>query len=248
LIIARPVNPIAPVELERIEKYLNQGGRLLVLLGRIPIGPQRGLERLLANWGVAVGENRVVDRAQSKAGELQQTIVTSFGDHAIVKPLRGSRLAMILPRSVSQRIKSQQSADAPKVAELAFTGPEGIASRLDNRTELTGSIPLMACVEKGSIPGISLDRGATRLIVVGESSFLGNGIIESGANRDFARNAVNWLLNRDLLLEGISPHPIKDYRIIMTEGEMKMLRRVFLAGFPGSVMLCGFLVWLRRRS
>jgi hypothetical protein len=248
LIAARPLNRLEPVELENIEKYLNQGGRLMVLFSHQNLNVQTGLERLLMDWGVVIGRSRVVDLSQAKADGGQKMIVSAFSDHSIVKSLRGSRLSLVLPRSVSQQTAVPQSADAAKVVELAFTSPKGSAIRADGKSERAGSIPLMVCVEKGNIPGFRADRGATRLVVVGESLFMGNTLIDEGANRDLARNAVNWLLNRDVLLEEIGPHPIKEYKIIMTESELKTMRRLFLAGFPGTVLLVGFLVWLRRRS
>ena len=248
LIVARPLDPLSHVELEKIEKYLSQGGRLMVFFNLDTAGIQTGLEKLLANWGITVGFNRVNDLSQAKLGEMQVVLVSEFSDHPIVRSLQGSRLALIVPRSISQRTAQLQSADASKAVELAFTGPNGAAVNVSGRTERTGRIPLMVAAEKGTIQGISADRGATRIVVVGESLFLANVPIKNGANRDFARNAVNWLLNRDVLLEGIGPRPIKEYKVVLTETEMRTLRRMFLGGFPGAVMCCGFLVWLRRRD
>ena len=46
------------------------------------------------------------------------------------------------------------------------------------------------------MPGVANPRGNTRIIVAGDSIFLGNYYIEGGANRDFVGYAVNWLLDR----------------------------------------------------
>jgi ABC-type uncharacterized transport system involved in gliding motility auxiliary subunit len=208
-----------------------------------------GLERLLAGWGVEVGHNFVFEAQQGRAGDVQQLIVSHFGNHPIVNPLANSRLLLIMPRSIGARAKSPQSADAPKVTELAMTSSEGVASKPNGRAERQGAnIPLMVAVEKGAIQGIASDRGAARIVVVGDSYFLANAPIEVEANRDFARNAVNWLLNRDLLVQGIGSKTIKEYRIVMTASEMSRVRWLFIAGFPGGVLLLGFLVWFRRRA
>src|SRR6266540_314094 len=65
-------------------------------------GVKSGLERILANWGVAVGDQLVTDKAQAKAGQNQVLYVSDFGQHPIVRPLAGSRLAMVLPHAVRQ--------------------------------------------------------------------------------------------------------------------------------------------------
>ena len=105
----------------------------------------------------------------------------------------------------------------------------------------------MAAVEKGGIRNVSADRGATRIVVVGDSFLFGNEVIENAANRQFATHAVNWLLARDELLVAIPPKPIKDYKIVMTKSQLAAAQWILLGAFPGAVLFLGWLVWLRRR-
>ena len=103
-------------------------------------------------------------------------------------------------------------------------------------------------VEKGSIQGVASDKGATRVVVVGSSMSFANAAIESAANADFATLAVNWLLNRDVLLTEIPPRAIKEYTLSVTEQQMRTLRWIFMFGVPATALLIGGIVWLRRRS
>jgi hypothetical protein len=249
LVIADPQSAPAAEELERIEKYLNSGGRLLALFSRRSVARNLGLEKVLAGWGVEVGHNLVSEAPNGQTPDLRKVIVTHFGKHPIVNPLGRSRLLLVAPRSIAPRVKTPQSADAAKVVELAMTGPDGVAYLPTGRIERQGAaIPLMVAVEKGAIQGITTDRGAARLVVVGDSLCFANAVIEVEANRDLARNAMNWLLSRDLLVRGIGTRSIKEYRITMTPAEMARVRWLFLGGFPGGVLLLGFFVWLRRRA
>jgi hypothetical protein len=250
LIIANPTLALAAEELERIDKYLNLGGRMLVLFSMQSMRENTGLEKLLANWGVEVGHNFVCEAPGGKPSrDVGRVIVTHFGKHPIVNPLVRSRLLLVAPRSIAARVKNPQSADAAKVVELAMTSEDGLASQPTGHVERQGStIPLIVAVEKGAIQGIAADRGAARMVVVGDSLFLANNLIEYDGNRDFARNAVNWLLSRDLLVQGIGTRSIREYRITMTAAELATVRWLLLAGFPGGVLLLGFTVWLRRRS
>ncbi|MHC1769297.1 MAG: GldG family protein [Verrucomicrobiia bacterium] len=249
LVIANPVTPFAQKELETLQKYMNSAGRLLVLFSVDSLKENLGLERLLASWGVEVGRNFVYEAPQGKASDVRQLIVTQFGNHPISNPLARSRLLMIVPRSINPRAQGPQSADASKVTELATTSAEGAASQPGGRLERQGApIPVMVAVEKGAIQGIAADRGAARMVVVGDSYFLANAAIDIEANRDFARNAVNWLLNRDVLVQGIGTKSVKEYRITMTASELTKVRWLFMAGFPGSVLFLGFLVWFRGRA
>ena len=110
------------------------------------------------------------------------------------------------------------------------------------------SYPLMVAVEQKPVPGASNTRGTMRMIVVGDSFFLGNRQIESGANRDFAGYAANWLLDRTVLLEGIGPRPVTEFRPTMTREQQKSVRWLLLGALPGGVLVFGWLVWLVRRK
>src|SRR3989441_1705287 len=175
LIIAGPRHTLAPDELERIESYLNHGGGrafILLLNPGIERVKRSGLEKVLANWGVAVGDGLVTDGAQAKAGQDNVLYVGNFGQHDIVRPLAGSRLGLVVPHAVRRQPGASRAADTAKVVELAFTTERG---REAGRA--SGAVPLMVAVEKGSIPGVAADTGSTRLVGVGDSLFLVNALI-----------------------------------------------------------------------
>jgi hypothetical protein len=249
LVVAGPRNRIPSEELEKIDAYLKKGGRVFALLLNTRLTKGRsGLERLLAEWNVEVGDNLVIDRAQTQAGAGQALLTSEFGGHPVVNPLHGSRLGLAWPRSVRQRTANPRGADAVKVDELAFTSSSGVAlANVGGTQETNGVIPLAVAAEKGTVTGVSPDRGATRLVVVGESIFLGNGMIEAEANRDFASLAVNWLLGRGHLLD-IGPRPLREYQVSLTVGQRRNVRWILLGAMPGSVLFLGLLVWVRRRK
>jgi hypothetical protein len=240
LVIAGPRDVIPGVELDKIEQYLDQGGRLLALFNFYSVGKDTGLERILAKWGVDVGHNVVKDPDNTISGS--DVIVSRFGKHALVNSLLQSRLHLILPRSVGQLKLRAQAADAPRVEEIAFSGPRASAG-----SDIGDTFPLMVAVEKGAIRDVITERGSTRMVVVGDSLFLGNRQIDSAANRDFAAAAANWLLERTQLLAGLGPRPITQYKIVLTQTELHQAQWVLLAGLPGCVLFLGGLVWLRRR-
>jgi hypothetical protein len=246
LVIAGPQDAIFDSELAKIEQYLDQGGRLLALFNFGSVRKDTGLERILAKWGVDVGHNGITDPDNTPPGAEMQFVVSNFGNgkHPVVNSLLGSGLYMSLPRSVGQLKTRAEVADAPQVEEIAFSGPRATAAGGVARRP---PFPLMVAVEKGAIKDVITERGSTRMVVVGDSLFLGNLQIESAANREFVGNAVNWLLERTQLLAGLGPRPITQYRIVMTKTQLHQAQWVLLGALPGSVLLVGGLVWLRRR-
>jgi hypothetical protein len=255
LIIPGATDPFLNEEIEKIDRYLKQGGRMFLLFNYATVKRPTGLEKLLTRWGVEAGSNIVIDRENSMRQD-NDMIVSHFGDHPLIKPLTDSRLYIILPRSIARAQNAASAADAPKVEVLAGTGPNGrvitdIREKLvpyERPDDFVGSVPIIAAVEKGAIRGVSADRGSTRIVVAGDSYFLRNGTIESVANLEFASYAINWLLARNEYLVALPPRPIKEYKISMTQSQRAAVGWILIGGMPASVLLLGLLVWIRRRT
>jgi gliding motility-associatede transport system auxiliary component len=248
LVIAGPRTAIPQPALDRIEDYLEKGGRLFVLFNARSLNLETGvdreaaLEELLAKWGVAVGNNVIRDAAHSEYG--WDVVVSAFSLHPVVDPLLGSGLYLVEPRSIGKLDMSAHGSDAPQVEILAQTGPK--SSLVGDETHHQ-AYPVMVAVEKKSADAVIANRGATRILVLGDSSCLDNGQIGVLGNRDFAGYAVNWLLDRPQLLRGVGPRPVTEYRLIMTQSQMDHAQWLLLGGMPGAILVLGGLVWLRRR-
>ena len=68
LIIAGPRTLFPNPELQKIDQYLSQGGRLLLLLDYSSIQHPTGLEDILRHWGVNVGNDIVQDPQRTMSG------------------------------------------------------------------------------------------------------------------------------------------------------------------------------------
>jgi hypothetical protein len=252
LIIAGPATSIADSELEKIETYLSQGGRLLALFNanslddRTGLDRVIGLEKLLAKWGVRVGDLIISDPQHSD--KESDIVVSAFTSHPIVNPLLGAQtgLDLIRPRPVGKLSSaSTQTADAPRVEAVAWSSPQAFVESDPNKEH--HQFPFIVAVEKGAIPGVITERGTTRMVVVGDSLFLSNQEIDKLGNRDFAGYAVGWLLERPELLHGPGPRPLKSFKIVMTKAQLQSAEWMLLGGVPGAVLVLGGLIWLRRR-
>jgi hypothetical protein len=231
--------------LRKIDQYLDQGGRLLMLFDFSSVRKETGLEQILAKWGVEVGNRIIIDPDNTTTSTGADVIVGRFAQHPVVNPLLLLKLHLIMPRAVGKLASRVAAADAPQVEEIAFSGPNAVAGGGSVREPR--AYPLIAAVEKGAIKDVVTERGNMRMLIVGDSYFLANRQIESAANRDFAAYAANWLLDRAQLLEGLGPRPVAEYKFGMTTTEFQTARWILLAGLPGFALLIGALVWLRRR-
>jgi hypothetical protein len=245
LVIAGPRDPIPQVELDRIEQYLNEGGRMFVMFNVAATNRETGLEKILAKWGVQVGDSTISDTEYTTAGN--DVIAFNFSRHPAVNPLTGSRLQMILPRPISKLESNTAASDEDgQVQEIAHSGPQSVL-RNGDASQKPQSYPLMVAVERAPAKALT-QRGITRILVIGDSLFLGNIKIESGANRDFANYAANWLLERNTLAQGLGPRSVTEFRLLIPEIQMRNLQWILLAAVPGGILLLGGIVWLSRRK
>jgi hypothetical protein len=255
LIIAGPTSPFLAPELVQIEAFLQRGGRLLVLLHPHAVARETGLEKLLAKWAIYC--------PPMYAGDEQMTYTTldvqskSFGLHPLMAPLRREEgsLYFPLPRVVVPIPAERLAADAPKAEALITTSENGLTksrvvngdAAFDPTRDKRGPVPLAVAAEKGGVTGVSAGRGATRIVVIGDSTMFGNKTLGDANNRDFAGLCVSWLLDRPQAL-AIGPRPVSEYRLNLTENQLRTLRWLLIGALPGGVLVLGWLVWLRRRS
>ena len=244
LVIAGPRTALNETELQKIDQYLAQGGRLFMLFNYLSLKQSSGLDSVLARWGVAVLADVVQDPKNSYSGN--DVIINTFNNHPVVNPLTGMAVELILPRPVGAPNLPNPAADAPKVDELLSSSPQ--STLMGDATAAPRSYPLAVAVEQKAVPGVASTRGITRMVVAGDSTFLDNQMIKAVANSDFAGYAANWLLDRTVLLEGIGPRPVTEFRLTMTRNQQKTVRWLLLGGLPGAVLLFGGLVWLVRRK
>ena len=248
LVVAGPVQSFAPFETALVRDYLDRKGRLLLLLdARVATG----LEPLLAHWGVALGDDVVVDETRTLSG--RELYVPAYAPHPVTASLDSIASVFFLPRSVRPRARTL-GGDKPSVAELAASSPAGWAEfdpddpspHFDPQVDIPGPVPIAVAIERGPVPGVHVQIRPTRLVVVGDSDFASNSGL-MGANADFFLNAANWLLEREELL-ALSPTSFEELRLVMDAGQLRKLFAAVVVVLPALVAVLGFWIAWRRRS
>lgn len=242
LIVAGPRTPYSRDELAKLREFVGTGGSLFTLFNFYSLQRPTGLENFLAGYDFEIGFNQVSDSKNEQSGQGGLLLVDDLGSHPITKPILGSRLQMLLPRSVG--FPEAENDESPPVSILAHSSDAGqaVGQIQGNKgsVEREGKIPLIAAklhANDGQPPA--------RLVVAGDSLFLGNSAIEAGANRDFASLAVNWLLEREHLL-AIAPRTVTEYRIDLSRAEMTSITWLLLLVLPGGTLGLGLLWWRRQ--
>jgi hypothetical protein len=198
--------------------------------------------------------NLIIDEQRQIGGSGQTT--ARYGSHQIVGPLRGVDLLTVYPRTVAELKDASPGQVGSTVTELAYTGTNAVVyTEFENNLPLaTGreartEFPIAVAVQKGGVLGITSERGGvTRIVVLGDSDMFTNLLLNQKANRDFANQIINWLVDRSELMSGIGPRPMQEYQLALLPAQLKTARFILIAGLPSSALFVGFLVWLRRRN
>lgn len=251
LIVAGPTKRLTRLETDMIKAYLNNHGRLLLLLDP---GADSGLEEMLALWGVRLGSDRVV----SSATAGRQLLVTDYKEHPITTRLKNVTTIFTMPRSVQPLVGTNSAADKPadkpRVTVLASSSDQGWAElsvnqnppKFDPGVDQPGPVPVAVAVEKG-VPGMEVELQPTRLVVVGDSVLIANGALLGGYNSDFFMNALNWLLERTETLTIAAREPAT-IQVALDRGHLRRISALVVAGLPGLAILLGIIVWAHRRK
>jgi ABC-type uncharacterized transport system involved in gliding motility auxiliary subunit len=246
LLVLSPKTPFLANEVEALRGYLKGGGAALVLLDP-PY--QTGLEGLLGEWGVEVGNDFVIDT--SGLGSLfgldyTSPVAVEYGDHPVTRKHRGLMTFYELGRSV-------RLAERPGLSgvELVRTSEQGWAEtdlgvlqaggtrtvRLDEGRDRPGPVPLAVAVDAG--------QGGGRLAVFGDGDFAGNRFFDLQGNGDLALNAISWLAEDESLIS-IRPREPGHNPIALTESQSDLIFWLTVVLYPLAVAVAGLLVVSRK--
>ena len=228
LVVAGAKDDFSRLEIGLVESYLRKGGRLLVLASAAERG---GVVSMLPAWGM---RSMVVSLQNARTLTGGDVVVCDFSEHELSASLKGSRIVLGKP-----------IAFAPSAVADAGAG----TSKIDfSSVAMVEDVAVAAVVERGAGAGSDIAVSPTRIVAVGDSSFVMNGMLaaRANANRDFFLNCVAYLSGSDTF--GIGA----DEAGILVTGMDRESRMKFmvLASFAAPVLIFLFMLFLssaRRR-
>ncbi len=258
LLIPGPEKDLYEFEQELIERFISEGGSILVLVD--PLADLPRLEGVAASCGIEITRSIVVDRfARLASGNSLTPVVTQYGNHVITE---GFRLASFFPQ-VRAVVAAKDKPPGVEVEVLASTGPSAfgetnLAEVLEGKTryepdrDLAGPLGVAAVAKKeiASVPDRNGEAGRGpafgRIVVFGDSDFASNAYLGLSGNRDLILNTIGWLAEEEDLI-AVRPKDSMSQPVVLN---MRQGRTVFwlpVVGLPVLVGCVGALVLVRRR-
>jgi len=253
LVIAGPKSDYPAPIVNAIKTYVESGGRALFMLDTVvrlgrsePPTENQALLKLLADWGVTVNDDLVLDL--SGVGQIfnlgpEVPFIVQYESHPITEPL--TRIPTAFPLSRSLEIKP---ADKTSVSKLIATPQESLGT---NSVGPRGAIDL----KKGKKGPLTLAVAGTynstpqgRFVVMGTSLAAENSLVGSRPldNRDLMINIGNWLASDEDLIS-IRPKSPDERPINMTTRRLAIAFWLSIVIFPLIVVGAGLAAWWRRR-
>ncbi len=262
IIIAGPVKDLLDDESEELTDFLEDGGRILILLD--PGAPQSYID-FLSNWGVTVSKGNVIDEEDFLRPDTRVPFVTQHNtQNDIARGLERTYFPGVAaiqfdmesmpPVVVGGQILPQQnvieisrtSSGSWLVDDLARITPN---SELDTQ----GTFSTVVLVEDAFAP---LDKSPrfidptsaipASLVIVGDSDFITNKHFGNASNGDLFLNSINYLTG-DVSLINIRPKQVTRREILATPNEFDVIRYTSWFVLPSLMALAGIGIWWIRR-
>lgn len=225
--------PLLPTEVTAIDKYLANGGRLLLLADP---KAQLGADSLLQKYGITLADRLIRSQSDQRIGN--GAIVTDYGDHPIGQNFEQNLSLFPVARPISWKpIAEQATIPILTTTKDSWSAPtnspatQPFSSSIDQRGPLT--------------LGVAITANKSRLVVIGSANFIQDGLFDRALNGDLLLNSLSWLSERGTL--AVRPKEITNRRIELPFWQTQTLFWLPVVLLPAaSFSLAGWQWWRQR--
>ncbi len=251
LIIAGPRTDPLGLETEAVDRHLARGKAVLIMLDPItPPGWVAWLEQYRVH---PTGKVIITPTGQGKISRLME-VLDEYGAHEISHSMQGVRTLFPFAQALGVMaddgsgikgavlLLSNNVSWAELDPETRFSGP----AQFDPATDTAGPVPVALVLET---PPVEADARPGRMVVVGNSEFVNNSMINRDGNRDLLLNMVGWLAREENLIELRGRDPLSQ-PIILTTNQKNLIQWGAVVLWPLLVvsLAVGIMIRHRRRT
>jgi ABC-type uncharacterized transport system involved in gliding motility auxiliary subunit len=259
VVIAGSEKAFLPGEIETLKTYLEQGGRLLVMLR-----PQTeiNLDPILNDWGVTANKDIIVDQLGEQLFRSGPFVAlgTTYAPHPITEDIAQQSVVTLFPLAQSLKTTNKEGIVATALVQTSPQGNWGETSvdltnfsatqvkfdaNVDNKPPLTIGVALSRSQDKKT--DSDEEAGSeSRLVVFGNADFAVDGNFTQQGNRDLFLNTINWLADQNQRISIRAKSPT-NRRFDLTPQEVLLVTLVSLIGLPALALGSGIYLWTQRR-
>jgi len=259
VVIAAPVHAYLEGELKTINTYINKGGNLLWLSDPGTENSEaQNLDDLASSLGLQFHTGLIIDNNP----ELRQTLniqhpgiipVTEYSPHIINNTIRYNSLFPIAhgisPLSNTQTVNNWLTQALFNSAAKSWSESGGISEEMTFNTEhgdTAGPVTIAVALTRDA-PDNHNSQSQQRIVVIGDSDFLSDSYIGSGANLNLGLNIFNWLIGDDDFI-AIETKASPDTRLDISDTQLAIIGIGFFMVIPLLLIMTGFRIWYLRQK
>ncbi|MBK9294455.1 MAG: GldG family protein [Oligoflexia bacterium] len=253
IVIAGPKQPYLEPEIKAIKDYLFNGGKALIA---IDPGTKSNLSGLTKSIGVEFKNNYILDQLGQLVGGGGATAV-GIGYSPLHDVTKDFKQAMTIFHIASHVKADSNKPDAIEIEEIVKSSPASFSKaelkagdvKYIEGKDAKGPLGIVLSV-KGKMKKETAASGEAKefnAIVVGDSDFLTNQLIDAQLNHDLALNTVAYLA-KDKDLVSIRPKSFEGSAITITQIQSAILFYGLVLILPFIILVSGGVVWYRRRT
>lgn len=240
LVLASPTRDYSSSEIQKLDQYMSDGGRLLAF---IPPQARKNLPLLsqyLEEWGIGTTDG-MIEETSLYADSTPSHIVPIYAAHPVTQSLGTYRIYPVMPLAtpLNQLFVRQGMITTSKIL---YSSPHAVVKNPEG-TEISGPFTLALSAEKQLMNG-----EAARMIIVGSKGIYHDFQINSTstANRDFLLQTANWCTETGFQLD-IPVKSMNDKPITVLSRDGIAMAAIFNLLLPAAILLAGVRCRRRRR-
>lgn len=271
VVVAGPRKELFPEEIERLNKYVEEGGGGLLIFSDPYY--KTNLEAFLASKNILLQVDLIIDKqSHVLGGDYLMPVISKYAKHEITEK---TTTVSIFHEARSVRAKKGENWIA---RELAWTSEESWAETdlksaregkmaiFNEGKDIKGPVSVMVISTKifselktpggglgadlqtlrlGTIQGKAFNE--SHVVVIGDSDFAKNTLFDMGGNSELALNAINFVAKSPQLIS-IRPRSRETSPLTLTYAQAKWLFWYSFAFIPGVILIGGFIAWSWKRG
>ena len=261
LVVMGAKNSFSPEEVTKIKTYLDLGGNAFFMLeptfdvARTKL-VETGLEPIIADYGIELGQEIIMFqpeipeflRAMFGSQLRPEVHVGAFESHEITKDFKG-KVVLQFTRPLKKiadgnnaSVETVMKADDKSYwGEKDFTSIFSQGAKKDKNDD-GGPFNLLMT----SIRDVQGGGKSSKVVVLGNASFISNQRLQGASNHNLFLNSLNWIAG-EVEKISIRPKMIKSSRINWTPQEASFAFYLCVLAIPQVILLFGLLVWYWRK-
>lgn len=244
VVINVPTSDLSTDEADMLIRYLENGGRIVLITDYIQSGEMENLLRVTAKMGMTVGEGIIIEgNREMHVSRYPYYLLPDIASHTITEPLIDGRYYVLAP--LSQPIVETEDATASVIALLETSS--------SSYAKLAGLDMETTAKEDGDTDGSFMvaaasELGEGRMVWMSSAKLMDDNVnaMVSGGNSDLFMNSVNWMCDQQETIS-IRAKSMDEQGLTLTQAQNSFWSIVLLGVIPGAVIVLGIVIVMRRK-